>query len=63
MTRDELIEAMARAAWECLDEPEPFDELPNQLRKDWIEYQSAALDELERVLPPAKALLGSCLYE
>ena len=55
MKRDELIEKMARAAWECPtgweSEDEKWESLPDSIRSDWIGYARAALDALEDTVP------------
>ncbi|MFC1596316.1 hypothetical protein ACFL5Q_00020 [Planctomycetota bacterium] len=58
MTRAEIIEAMARAAWEHSDEPEPWDELSTSIRADWVSYQDAALTALEVMLPSLPQLIA-----
>jgi hypothetical protein len=54
MTRTELIEAMARAAWEALDEPELWRNVPESMRRDWVGYQEAAVTELETLIPAVR---------
>ncbi len=59
MKRIELIEAMARAAWEHKDEPEPWEELPASIRDDWISYQREALRVLEDLVPNVRKVLDA----
>jgi hypothetical protein len=49
--RNEIVEAMARAAWQQSGEPEPWDELPPKIRQEWVKYHEAALAELQRLVP------------
>ena len=59
MTRQELVEAMARAAWEASDEPEPWGDLPQSMRSDWIGYQDAALSLLESRMPAVRDVIAA----
>jgi hypothetical protein len=56
MTRNELIEIMARAAWEspAQDPHESWNDLPASIRWEWIAYQSAALEALEHEVPAVR---------
>jgi hypothetical protein len=54
MTRTDLLESMARAAWEKAGEPEPWEGLPSSMRRDWMHYQLAALEALEELSPAVR---------
>ncbi len=60
-TRAELIEAMARAAWEASDETEPWQEMPESMRRDWISYQREALRALEDLIPNVRKVLDAAV--
>jgi hypothetical protein len=55
--RAEIVEAMARAAWWVSGEPQPWDNLPAEVRSEWVSYQEAALKELENRVPEVSRLL------
>ncbi len=59
--RAELVEAMARAAWEASDEPEPWQDLPDSMRRDWISYQREALRALEDLVPNVRKVLDAAV--
>lgn len=61
MKRTERIEAMARAAWEASDEPEPWADLPCPIRSDWMNYQEAALERLEQIVPDVRVAVSSVM--
>lgn len=56
--REEIVEAMARAAWWSSGEPEPWDKLSVDVRDEWTSYQEAALQELEKRVPEIRRLLN-----
>ena len=56
-SRAEIIEAMARAAWWSSGEPQLWDKLPAVVRREWMSYQEAALQELESRVPEVRRLL------
>jgi hypothetical protein len=56
--RKEIVEAMAKAAWQQSGEPEPWDKLPASARREWMKYHDAALRELERLLPDIGRILS-----
>ncbi len=58
MTRAEIIGAMARAAWEHSDEPEPWNDLSASVQADWMSYQEAALAALERLVPSVRRAIA-----
>ena len=55
--RAEIVEAMARAAWWSSGEPQPWNKLLPEIRREWISYQEAALVELENQIPEVRQLL------
>lgn len=56
--RAEIVEAMARAAWWSSGEPQPWGELAEEVRREWISYQDAALQELENRIPEIRSLIA-----
>jgi len=55
--RTEIIEAMARAAWWSTGEPQPWAALSDEVRREWMSYQEAALKELENRIPEIRRLI------
>ena len=56
-SRTEIVEAMARAAWWRSGEPQAWDKMPPDVRREWMAYQEAALQELEKRIPEVRRLL------
>jgi hypothetical protein len=61
MTREQLIELMARAVWEHSDETDPWDGLPQSVRDAWFTCQKSALEALARAIPAVHELVNSSM--
>lgn len=51
LKRADVIEAMARAAWNSPGDPPYWEAMPGFVQDEWIGYQKAALSALELFAP------------
>ena len=58
LKRAEVVEAMARAAWDSTGEPPYWETMPIWVQDEWLGYQKAALSALELCAPELTLLFS-----
>ena len=63
MTRDELLEEMARSAWKPYDNTRRWLELSSPQKTTLIAQQQAGLEVLERRFPEIKSMIEFSMFD